>query len=154
MFNRPGWQASAALLFVAAGFAVMGLAWNGAASKDFVQGQIPYVLSGGFVGLGLVVVGVGLMLFESGRRAGTKVDRQIHELGELLRAMQVSSNGSSASNSMAQASIAGDQVVVGARSYHRIDCRLVEGKEALVFAETALAVEQGLQPCRVCNPDR
>ena len=142
-----------ALAFITGGFVVLFLAWNGAASQDFVQGQVPYLLSGGFVGLGLIIVGVGLMLFESGRRAGTKVDRKIDELSEVIKTIQVSSNGSSAEHAMAEATIAAGKVVVGARSYHRADCRLVEGKDALVFATQPLAVEQGLKPCRVCSPD-
>lgn len=143
-----------ALTLIAAGFIAIGVAWNGAASIDFAQGQLPYLLSGGFMGLGLIVVGVGLMLFESGRRAGTKVDKQIHELNALLQKMQISTNGSSAEHAIAQASHANGKVVIGTRSYHKADCRLVEGKSALVYAAHDLAVEQGLQACRVCNPDR
>ncbi|MGH2831125.1 MAG: hypothetical protein ACRDJM_11635 [Actinomycetota bacterium] len=153
MFNRPGWQATLALLFVAAGFVVLGLGWSGAASKNTVPEQFPYLLSGGFVGMGMIVVGVGLMLFESGRRAGTKVDTKIGELNALLQKMQVSTNGSSAESAIAEARVANGKVVIGARSFHRPDCRLVEGKEALVFAAASLATEQGLLPCRVCNPD-
>lgn len=153
MFNRPGWQASMALAFIAGGFIVLFIAWNGAASIDFVQGQVPYLISGGFVGLGMIIVGVGLMLFESGRRAGTKVDRKMDELSEVIKTIQVSSNGSSKDHAMAEATFANGTVVVGARSYHRPDCRLVEGKDALVYATQPVANEQGLKPCRVCNPE-
>ena len=34
----------------AIGFVVIFLGWNGAAEKDFVSGQIPYVISGGIAG--------------------------------------------------------------------------------------------------------
>ena len=44
--------------FVAVGLLVIGLAWNGAASIDFVSGQVPYLLSGGALGLGFVAVGL------------------------------------------------------------------------------------------------
>lgn len=148
MFKRPGWQATVAMVFVAAGFVVMGLAWNGAASIDFAQGQIPYLLSGGFVGLGLVIVGVGLMLFESGRRAGTRAERRINDLQEALSKISVSTNGQAPARSAAPAG----GVVIGARTYHRPDCRLVAGKEDLVYASLEGAAEQGLAPCRVCNP--
>lgn len=153
MFKRPGWQSSMSLFFIAAGFIAMGIAWNGAAGKDFAQGQLPYLISGGFVGLGLIVVGTGLMLFESGRRAGTKVDHDLKELNELLGKMQISSNGHGPDHAMTATVSANGKVVVGTRSYHAPDCRLVEGKEALVYATHDLAVQQGLQPCRVCNPD-
>ena len=153
MFKRPGWQASTSLAFIALGFIVMGIAWNGAAGKDFAQGQIPYLLSGGFVGLGLVVVGTGLMLFESGRRAGTKVDQDLKDLGELFSKMQISSNGSSPDHMTPATLSHNGKVVIGKRSYHSQDCRLVEGKDALVFATRELAADQGLAPCRVCNPE-
>ena len=39
------------LVFITGGFIVMGKAWDGAASVNFAQGQIPYLLSGGFMGL-------------------------------------------------------------------------------------------------------
>ncbi|MHB8512788.1 MAG: hypothetical protein ACYDCC_11475 [Actinomycetota bacterium] len=152
MFNKPGWQTSMSLGFIALGFIVIGVAWNGAAGKDCASCQLPYLLSGGFAGLGMIVVGVGLMLFESGRRAGTKVDHDLKELNELLGKMQISSNGHGPDHAMT-ASFSNGKVVIGSRSYHRPDCRLVQGKEALVFAGHDLAVEQGLQPCRVCNPD-
>ena len=48
---------SAGVLLVVAGFIALFLAWNGAASKDYVEGQLPYVISGGLLGLSLVFVG-------------------------------------------------------------------------------------------------
>jgi hypothetical protein len=147
MFKRPGWQATAAIVFVAAGFVVMGLAWNGAASIDFAQGQIPYLISGGFVGLGLIIIGVGLMLFETGRRAGTKADRRISEIYDALSKISVSSNGQQPARQPAAG-----EVVIGASTYHRPTCRLVAGKEEVTYATVEAAAEQGLAPCRVCNP--
>jgi hypothetical protein len=49
---------SVGVLLVVAGFVAMFLAWNGAAAKDFVQGQVPYLISGGLVGLALVGCGL------------------------------------------------------------------------------------------------
>ena len=50
------------LLFVAGGFAVIGVGWNEIAQMTCVDCQLPYVLSAGGAGLGLVVLGVGLLL--------------------------------------------------------------------------------------------
>lgn len=50
-----------AALMVTAGFALMLLGWWGAAHTHRQIEQIPYLISGGLVGLGLVVVG-GLLL--------------------------------------------------------------------------------------------
>jgi hypothetical protein len=49
---------SAGLALVVAGFVALFLAWNGAAGVDHVEGQLPYLLSGGLVGLGLIASGL------------------------------------------------------------------------------------------------
>lgn len=51
----PGVRAALVLLAVAAvGFAVLGLAWRGAAATPYVPLQVPWLVSGGFVGLALI----------------------------------------------------------------------------------------------------
>jgi hypothetical protein len=50
------------IAFVAAGFAVVGLGWNGMAQVTCVDCQLPYLLSAGATGIGLVVLGVGLLV--------------------------------------------------------------------------------------------
>src|SRR5260370_23979895 len=79
------------LAFVAVGLLVIGLAWNGAASVDFVSGQIPYLLSGGALGLGLVVLGATMVIVQNSRRDRAMVEAQLRELntaiGRLANAM-------------------------------------------------------------------
>ena len=45
------------IVYCIAGFVLIFLGWNGAASNDRVEAQIPYVVSGGIAGLALVVSG-------------------------------------------------------------------------------------------------
>lgn len=45
------------VLFIAAGFAAIVLAWRSSGEQKLEIGQLPYLLSGGFGGLGLIVVG-------------------------------------------------------------------------------------------------
>lgn len=45
------------VLFIAAGFAAIALAWRSSGEQKLEIGQLPYLLSGGFGGLGLIVVG-------------------------------------------------------------------------------------------------
>jgi len=73
--ERGRWQIAVArvlaLLVCAAGFAAIALGYNGAASSTFVDQQIPYLISGGLLGLALVVLGVGLLVLaevRAGRR--------------------------------------------------------------------------------------
>lgn len=58
---------SVGVLLVVAGFIAMFLAWNGAADKDFVQGQLPYLISGGLVGLALVGCGLTVINVQARR---------------------------------------------------------------------------------------
>ena len=54
--------------FIAAGLLLIGLAWNGAAGVDFVSGQIPYLLSGGALGLGLIILGAAMIIVQNSRK--------------------------------------------------------------------------------------
>lgn len=136
------------LLFIAAGFITMGVAWNGAASINLrVDSQFPYLLSGGFIGMGLVVTGA-VLLFLATVRAERQVmterfDTMITLLGRnLSRLGYASSNGSSTYG----------QVIAGESTYHRPDCKVLEGKENLTSVSVEQAVGEGLSPCRVCEP--
>ena len=51
-----------ALALPVIGIVLMAIAWYAASGTAYVADQIPYVISGGFIGLGLVVVGVGLFV--------------------------------------------------------------------------------------------
>ncbi|MGH2812904.1 MAG: hypothetical protein ACRDI1_09360 [Actinomycetota bacterium] len=134
------------LAFIAVGFAVIGKAWDGAASINFVQGQIPYLLSGGFVGVGLIVTGSTLLLLttvRAERRAlHDKFDEMATLLGRNLSRMSVGSNGSGPS----------EQVVAGGGVYHRAGCKVLEGKEDLSMVTLDQAAAERLTPCRACDP--
>jgi len=147
--KRPGWQVGAALLFIAAGFVVIGIAWNGAASIDFAQGQIPYLLSGGAAGLGLIGVGMALILFEGARRSRAHVDQRLDTIARLLE----DSRGTNGHSPNGARTLPEGLVIAGQTSYHLPTCRLVTGKEDRVLLTTEEAQERGLAPCRVCQPD-
>jgi hypothetical protein len=58
---------SAGVALVVAGFIALFLAWNGAASKDYVEGQLPYLISGGLVGIGLIGAGLTVVNVQARR---------------------------------------------------------------------------------------
>lgn len=64
------------------GFFVIFLGWNGASEKDFVAGQIPYVISGGLAGLAIVFAGLTLALVEARRRDSAKLEAKLDRLLE------------------------------------------------------------------------
>lgn len=149
--------------FVGLGFLALFIAWNGAAGQDCPECQIPYLISGGAVGLGLIGVGAALLLFESGRRDRAHLDAKLEELRLTFERFAVpNSNGSAHPISPAAPTapvpavinIDPSLVVLGRSSFHSQDCRLVTGKDDLVFGTRSDAADGGLEPCRVCEPNK
>lgn len=136
------------LLFIAAGFVVFYFAWDGAASINFAQGQIPYLLSGGFLGLGLVITGATLLFLSTIRSERQLMTDRYDDMARLLSRnlsrLQFSSNGHSPSSHA--------QVVAGATTYHLAECKILEGKDGLTTVTVEQAAAEGLERCRVCNP--
>ena len=54
---RNTWQVAAGSVLVPLGVVVILISWYGAAHASVVQQQIPYLVSGSFVGLGMMIVG-------------------------------------------------------------------------------------------------
>ena len=80
---KNGWPKLGGLLGIAyciAGFFLVFLGWNGAASNDRVEAQIPYVISGGIAGLGLVVLGAALIVAHSLRADRVELKASIDDL--------------------------------------------------------------------------
>jgi hypothetical protein len=133
------------LFFCVAGLAVMWAGWNGAASYNDIRKQFPYLISGGLVGLALVVIGVGLMIIQSQRADRVQLEANLNELRHILERM----TGLPTSNGAAEADT--DLVVAGPGAYHRPTCKLVAGRDL-----RKMTIEQAeaanLEPCRTCAP--
>ncbi|HEY2430438.1 MAG TPA: hypothetical protein VGI06_15970, partial [Acidimicrobiales bacterium] len=54
---RSTWQVAAGSFLVPLGVVVILVSWYGSAHTAYVQQQIPYLVSGSFIGLGLMFVG-------------------------------------------------------------------------------------------------
>ena len=72
---------SVGVLLVVVGFIALFLAWNGAAGKDFVQGQLPYLISGGLVGIAFVGCGLTVINVQARRADQTEL---LHRLEAML----------------------------------------------------------------------
>src|SRR5262245_61747850 len=150
---RNQWVKLGGLLGIAyciAGFVLIFLGWNGTASKNTETAQIPYIVSGGIAGLGLVVLGSALIGAHS-----LRTDRG--ELRGAIEDLRAAIERGAPASAVESAEVApggdDDTVLTGAESYHRPACALVAGQAEAVAMSRSAATDAGLSPCRVCKPD-
>jgi hypothetical protein len=72
----------------AVGFVLLGVAWAKVAGLVDVWKQMPYLLSAGLPGLGLVMVGLVIINVSARRQDGAARARQMAALTEALRELQ------------------------------------------------------------------
>jgi hypothetical protein len=80
--RQTRWMRVLGLLIATGGGVAIGFGWAGAAQEDCVECQIPFLLSGGAAGVGLIIFGVALMLLAQIRTESRRLgDRIEHALG-------------------------------------------------------------------------
>lgn len=146
-WSRPSLYLS--VFLVAVGFAVIFFAWNGAASRDFIQGQFPYLLSGGLVGIGFIMCGLTLAAMQSFRRDILTMQDRIEELLGGRAASAVVGGGSPSLTAVPDGA---DVVVATNTTFHRPDCRTIQGRPNLELLSPDDAAARDLSACRVCQP--
>jgi len=142
-FLAAFWPFILGAVLVAGGLAAIVIGYLGAAGTLVVGLQVPYVVSGGLLGLALVVLGTGLLILQAMTRQAQLTRRLLEETRERGGPAAVGGVGPSA-----------DGVVVatrGGRLFHRPDCLLVEGKDVRRL-KVGSAATRRLEPCRVCDP--
>ena len=82
-----------AIGMILGGFALIALAWNGAAGIGYLQGQFPYLLSGGVAGLGLIGAGAGLLFVQVQREIDAEEARHYQRVVDGLRQTVVALRG-------------------------------------------------------------
>jgi hypothetical protein len=128
--------------FCMAGFAAIALGWAGAARQACVDCQIPYLISGGAAGVALVAFGGALLLMAQMRTEARRIGARLEHLTGTITKTLVGTAGSSANG----------RVVAGRSTFHLPDCRLVKDKAGLDLLTVETARQNGLEPCRVCDP--
>src|SRR5688500_8391801 len=141
----------AAWVLIPLGVIFIVLAWYGASNTTRVWQQIPYMISGGLLGLGLIFAGgfgyfaawLTRMLDENRRdsaEAREIAQQTLAALGRIEAAL--SPNGRRAG--------ADRTLVVRAKGnrVHRADCPLVEGKTDV----RKVTSTRGLRACQICRP--
>lgn len=141
------WVLIAGAIMVPLGIALIILAWYGAAHKPLIIQQFPYLLSGGILGLGLMITG-GLAYF------GYWVTRLVQEnrsnTRELIAAIDrlgmIDGDGVATGR-------AGDAKLVATATgtmLHRPDCAVVANRPG---TRRVKAGTPGFELCKICEPD-
>lgn len=141
------------LLYVGGGLGLLGLivvwlGWYGASRNVNLPEQIPYIISGGLLGLALVFLG-GFCYFAFWiTRLVQEQQRQTEALVAALAGLRPGDAAApEAAPSRGGASAALVATAKGSMA-HRPDCSVVAGKRGL----KKVAEADGLAPCRLCDP--
>lgn len=138
---RIGW--------ILAGLGVLAIfiAWVQAADELFVARQIPYVISGGLGGLGLIVLGGVLLHAHDLYRYTDRLDRVEQKVDDIHRAMVA------AGEIVGLGEADGAVVMLPTGStYHVSSCPAIKGKQTTTIDSAEAAAQQGRAACKLCAP--
>jgi hypothetical protein len=162
---RSTWQVLAGSILIPVGVASIILAWYGAAHARVDQQQIPYLISGGFLGLGAIIAGALMYWAHWLYRIYDQADLQHQQLmrsqAELRDALLGRSSGGD-HNLNGSAIGAGVGPVrsqpasrfvatASGNNFHRPDCPIV-ARRPNGLREVSGRETDDLQPCRICEP--
>ena len=166
---RDTWQVVAGAFLAVLGVVIILFAWYGAAHTAYVQQQIPYLVSGSFVGLGLMILG-GLLYWahwlyrvydQADLHNEAAIARQEELMGRLIEALESGQVASGRPKVAARAATAAASVAAEVReplvvtatgsNVHRPDCAIVARHPAGARRISA-GEASGLRACRICRP--
>lgn len=153
---RSTWPVAVGALLVPMGIVIILLAWYGSAHTPYIQQQIPYLVSGSFIGLGLMVLG-GLMywahwlyrVYDQAHLHHTiEMQRQEVLFERLIEA--VASGRRPAGEPVTTSEEGGLVATATGSNAHFPDCPIVRrhptGLRPLTVEQAKVA-----RPCRICN---
>jgi hypothetical protein len=70
---------------IVGGFLLIALAWNGAANEFLVDKQIPFLVSGGLTGIGMIGAGCTLALVQEIRKSALEINQHVDKLTSTIR---------------------------------------------------------------------
>ena len=156
--GAAGFGGGFGLLIIAIGLLVIGLGWNGMAGGGGevngvpnLNAQLPWLISGGILGLALVVFGAAMIVVHNARTDRARLEAKLDELALALGRQASTVTPYPTAPTTAAAAPAG-VFVAGATAYHRPDCRLVQGRDDVAYITAGDATERSLKACRVCKP--
>ena len=148
-FARENPRLVAALALLVAGIVFVILGWYGAAYTNILTEQIPYLISGGLLGVALIIVAGFLASSASLERENRELRR---DLVRAIGSMPAGGSNSGPSLSVAPSNDGQVFVVAGGQSFHVAGCPLVEGKDATTL-QLRKAIDSGYAACKLCGTD-
>jgi hypothetical protein len=146
------------------GLVMIAIGYLGVSREALVAKQLPYLVSGGILGIAVVGIGAALMAVDQMRRDSGRLDRleamvdQLHavllarpDAPDLSRLATSGTNGSRASVLDVEPDTTAMALPVG-QVYHRPSCTMLDGKDAAEPVSAAAIRRRGLSPCRLCEP--
>ena len=154
--TRPVWG----WILVGLGLLLVLMGYLGISREALVAKQLPYLISGGILGLALVGFGAMLVGTEDLKRTQERIDHLEDLVADLHAVLlsrpdapPISANGESAGQHAPSSKSAVTLMALpGGQSYHRAECSMVEGKREAKPITSGAARRQGLKPCRLCEP--
>ena len=144
-FGKLGGKVGIAL--AAIGILAIAVGWNGAAGQLSTLAQVPYILSGGLIGISFVILGGAMLIVQGAREDRAILEAKLDLLAEAFLEGQGRQQKAAAPGDLS------GLVVAGSASYHVPGCRLVDGREETSYLTPAEARGRELKACRVCQPD-
>lgn len=147
-------QLIAGAVLAVIGLIAILLGWYGAANTGFAFEQMPYLISGGLLGVALVFLG-GFVYFAYWITRLVRESRaQSERAAEILDRIAENLNGSAprSGRSLRPIAGAGNGTFVATRKgnlFHRPDCTVVAGRRNL---RKVTASTRGVEPCGICDP--
>lgn len=134
------------------GLVLIVLGWYGASHTANLYEQIPYSISGGMLGLGLVFAG-GFAYFAFWMTQLVRATRRdTAETRAVLERIEFLLSGAHANTSSLASELAPPQMFVATAKgtlYHRPDCASVVGRKGV---KPINRTTTSLSPCRICDP--
>ena len=129
------------------------LGWYGASHTVLLFEQVPYLISGGVLGLALVIAGGFVyfaywmtLLVRENRTTREDMQAVLLRMEALLQAQAQPQTRRTPSSSVASTSLVATKT---GTMVHRPDCVAVDGRDNL---RTVTAATPGLTPCKLCDP--
>ncbi|HSZ37745.1 MAG TPA: hypothetical protein VK773_11700 [Acidimicrobiales bacterium] len=171
---RNSWQVIAGALLIPLGIVFILLGWYGAAHARVVQQQIPYMVSGSFVGLGCMIVGAMLFwghwlyrIYDQADLHHEEQQRLLETIAAALLAQRVDGAGAGVGPGRAALGSPGRDAGTGGVAgepattnwyatssgtvYHRDDCAVIahHPEDLRVLGPDGIV---GMRPCQICSP--